>query len=245
MPGIGIANSIAIGGGAPVAWSPAILSGAVFWVRSDLGITLNSTTVSAWANQVGADANTHLVQGTAGNQPVYSASDANFGGRPSLQFTTAPRFMKSAGTWASTLTQPLTWLAVVRTGSTTSRKVLIDGATGYRNTIDLAATTNYTGMYAGATLAETTGRASSTLAIACAFNGVSSSLYVNAAAAVASGNASSQGMNALTVGTLDNGVSSPWNGYVAELVAMSGIISASDRTAWFAYAAARYGITIS
>lgn len=52
----------------------------VDWWRSDLGITL-ATGVAAWTGQ---KAGLVFSQATGSAQPVYSASDANFGGRPSL-----------------------------------------------------------------------------------------------------------------------------------------------------------------
>lgn len=54
--------------------SPLIILGAalVAWWRADLGITLNGSNVSAWADQSGNG--WHLTQGTAVNQPAFSAS---------------------------------------------------------------------------------------------------------------------------------------------------------------------------
>lgn len=67
------------------AFSPASLPGLQVWLRSDLGITLNGSTVSAWADQSGLG--NHFTQGTAAVQPAYSSSDANFAGKPSVRFT--------------------------------------------------------------------------------------------------------------------------------------------------------------
>lgn len=54
------------------------------WVRGDLGVTLNGSTVSAWADQSGNGR--HWTQGTAANQPTFVASDARFAGKPSVEF---------------------------------------------------------------------------------------------------------------------------------------------------------------
>jgi len=67
---------------APVAFSPASLSGLVLWLRADLGITLNGGNVSAWADQSGAG-NT-FNQPTASKQPVFNAVDANLNNQPSI-----------------------------------------------------------------------------------------------------------------------------------------------------------------
>jgi hypothetical protein len=61
--------------------SPGDIDSVVHWYRADLGITLNGSTVSAWADQAGtADG----AQSTAANQPTYSTSDSNFSNRPSI-----------------------------------------------------------------------------------------------------------------------------------------------------------------
>jgi hypothetical protein len=67
--GIGIPGSV-VGGAA--AFTPTSLSGCVLWLRADLGVTLNGSTVSAWADQ--SSAGNHASQGTAANQPTYSAT---------------------------------------------------------------------------------------------------------------------------------------------------------------------------
>jgi hypothetical protein len=68
-------------------FTPVALSGCVLWLRSDLGITLNGADVSAWADQSGTAVS--LAQATASKQPLYNATDADFGGAPSVAFTSA------------------------------------------------------------------------------------------------------------------------------------------------------------
>ena len=64
---------------------PTKLGNAVLWLRADKGITVSSGAVTAWADQ---SAGGHGAVVGAGNlvAPTYHASDANFGGRPSLSF---------------------------------------------------------------------------------------------------------------------------------------------------------------
>ena len=65
-------------GGAP-AWTPKAY-GAILWLYADKGVTLNSTTVSAWGDLSGAGHN--ATQGVAGSQPTFEAAGLN--GRASI-----------------------------------------------------------------------------------------------------------------------------------------------------------------
>lgn len=63
-----------------------------FWVRSDLGITLNGSTVSSWADQSGNGFN--VTQGTAANQPTFVASAQN--GLPTVRGNGTSTILASA-----------------------------------------------------------------------------------------------------------------------------------------------------
>jgi hypothetical protein len=73
------------------AWSPLALS-PFAWFRSDLGVTLNGSTVSAWADQSGNGK--HATQATAGNQPTFSLAGGR-GGRPKIT-SAASRYVQCA-----------------------------------------------------------------------------------------------------------------------------------------------------
>jgi hypothetical protein len=65
------------------AWTPRALGSSLLgWWRADMGITLVSGVVSAWADQSGNG--NHLVQSTANRRPAYSTAHADWNGRPAL-----------------------------------------------------------------------------------------------------------------------------------------------------------------
>lgn len=63
---------------------PFSLGNIELYLRADTGVTLNGSTVSAWADQSGYGRN--FSQGTSTKQPTYSSSDANFSNKPSISF---------------------------------------------------------------------------------------------------------------------------------------------------------------
>lgn len=66
---------------------PTQLSGLTGWYRADMGITLNGSNVSAWADQSGNGY--HITQGTGGSQPAYNSG----GAFPYLTFDGSADFM--------------------------------------------------------------------------------------------------------------------------------------------------------
>lgn len=95
-----IGLGISIPGQSGVPWSPLSLGSALMsWHRGDLGVTLNGSTVSEWADQSG---NAHTFsQGVAANQPTYVASDSNFGGQSSVQFLGTNDKLDHTATWTA------------------------------------------------------------------------------------------------------------------------------------------------
>lgn len=65
-------------------FNPRSIANLYAWFRSDMGITLNGSTVSAWADQSGNGKN--LTQGTASNQPTFVSSDSEYNNYGSLSF---------------------------------------------------------------------------------------------------------------------------------------------------------------
>jgi hypothetical protein len=79
---------------------PTKLDGCVLWLRSDLGITLNGSDVSAWADQSGNG--NDATQAVAANQPAYLAA-GGVNGTPGLDFDAVTEYLDLLGfTEAST-----------------------------------------------------------------------------------------------------------------------------------------------
>lgn len=87
------------------------------WYLSERGVTLNGSTVSGWASQ-GSRAKS-VSQGTAANQPTYSASDANLNSRPSVQYDGTNDFTTAAtaADWTFLHQGTFSFACAVRIGS--------------------------------------------------------------------------------------------------------------------------------
>lgn len=223
---------------AAAGFSPISISGCVLWLRADLGITLNGSNVSAWADQSGTgDANKNVAQASAPSQPTYTSSSANYNNEPIISDTVSIKLLKS-GTWASPMTQPATIYAAGNMG--TGR--LFDGDTAAGGRMAILSSTNKWSMFAGTAILEGT-TASSTRSVACAvFNGASSALYVtDPNTAQVTGNPGTNGFARL--GILDT-----WDGMgggteeLAELIIYSGAHTATQRSQVMSYMRARYGL---
>lgn len=236
--------------GAPLAFDPTQITGLKAWYRADLGITLNSTTVSAWADQSGTgDTNKNLVQATGASQPTYNAADAAYNNKPTLSFSGS---QMHSGTWSSALAQAFTVYVAGNvtavSGSTmfffnsSSDKAWVisrdNGASGPQSSL---------AMYAGTTLATNSLSAPqlNSKSLMCAvFNGASSSGYVNSLATTyCTGQVGSVGVTDAIVGAYAGG-GLALTGKIAEIIVYSGGHSLADRTSVLTYLSSRYAVTL-
>lgn len=109
-------------GGGAARWLPTQLSSLEAWYRGDMGVTLNGSTVSAWADQSGNGR--HLSNGTAAQQPTYVASSAGIGSRPALSFDGGDILSSSA------FNLPRACSAFVVCGTLTSRGMVLEHGSG-------------------------------------------------------------------------------------------------------------------
>lgn len=71
--------------GASAPWSPSDIPGLVLFLDAAAGITLATTEVAAWEDAFASD----FLQASGPLQPTFVATDAAFGGRPSVLFSGA------------------------------------------------------------------------------------------------------------------------------------------------------------
>lgn len=229
------------------AWVPTDISGIQFWVKADTGITLNSTTVSGWADQsLTGDSNKNLAQGTAAAQPTYNSSDAGYNGQATLSFDSGDYMV--SGTWSSSLAQPATHYLVGSTAVNGAADPLAtDGidASNRQSISGLIGTGKWT-IYAGS--AAVTVPTTTTVAkhVVCAsFAGVSSAVYVDTySAAEVSATPGTHSLTGVTVGARYSG-SNQWAGKIAELIIYSGTHTEEQRRVVMQYLGTKYGITIT
>lgn len=104
-------------------WLPTQLSGLVDWHRSDMGITLVGSRVSAWADQSGQGHN--LTQGTDANRFDYTTNV--IGGQPVLRPVQADCWMGWGGAASPEI---MTFYAVIRMITATQHQLFGRFATG-------------------------------------------------------------------------------------------------------------------
>ena len=241
---MGIGIGIGVRTGSRVLFQAATLPNLAAWYKASVGITLNGSTVSGWADQSGVgDANRNLAQGTAGFQPTFVASDANLNGRPSVLFTAASSTRLVSGTWAAAPTQPLTMYMAMR-GGTQSNQYITDGKAG-RGLIQQIDAGGKAAFYAGSTVSSTISLLSTSAILCGVYNGASSSGYVNHySSADASGNFGTNTFDGITVGCGFNAANF-FGGNVAEILVYAAAHSAGQRQVVMQYLGAKYGISVT
>lgn len=246
-PGFGVG----LGAGGVAASSPAfspLARGAslLAWYRSDLGITNISGKASAWADQSGrADSNRNLIQPTAGSRPTIVASNATFGGRPTLRFSGAdPDSLLPTGNWSTAITQPVTVYSVQATSSVATQDTYYsDGVTNLKFQLYQTAGAGLIA-YAGTANVGSGEAVLNTARVVCTiFDGASSAMYDTQLTASATGNMGTNGAVSLLLGnsaTLGSGLT----GDLAEVAVLSGHDNATQRAQMMGYLGALYGVTI-
>jgi hypothetical protein len=213
--------------------SPA---GLKVWLRGDAGITLNGTTISAWADQSGSG--NHLIQNTAGNQPTYLASAKN--SRPGVRFTVAGTTYMATANFSAALATPMVFIVYTQSQIVAlNQEYLFDAGAGDRTQVNKNQS-NRTAMYAGTVLNFNETYPLSWRIRVYAFNGASGKFYTNGSQ-TAAGNVGVQTMPNFVLGRYAGG-SAYCEADVAEVLIYDSILSDADRATVESYLNRKYAI---
>jgi hypothetical protein len=229
------------------AFAPTDLSGLEAWYKSGVGVTLNGGDVSQWDDQSGNAR--HLTQGTAANQPLYNASDANWNGLASITFNGTSDFLLCHAV-APAIFQGTdkAWTivtAVKRAAGGTYRFLLgsNDIAGGGNAQVVLSQKWNSVDDYviykrdtSGSSVDSHIGTSGDTaVIIRWQHSGTLGEVYVNGASAGTSANnvGALTSQDAFCIGAFPSGLSSGatfWTGDIAEVVMYSRLLTAGEQT---------------
>ncbi len=239
--GVGLGVTLTSGSGEQ-AFSPADVAGLKLWLDASLGVTLNASTVSAWADQSGnGDANRNALQASAILQPTYNASNASYNGKPTIDFAD-PTLLKT-GIWSAELTQPNTIFVAGNQNGAVTFAYMFD-ALGPEASLFNVANGLAVQAYAGTGLNLIT-TVVNTSTIACVtYNGASSSIRVRTKTAGTTGNTGANTFTGMTVGNYNGGGNFSLKGPIAEVLAYSGALSGANVSLILDYLGAKYNIAI-
>jgi hypothetical protein len=213
------------------------------WLRSDLGISLNSSNVSGWADQSGNGNN--VSQATPGNQPAYVASGGP-GGVPYLSLVGGANVHGLVG--ANTIgAQPLEYVIAARStvSNPANTAYLIDFTLNVNATFQNNGT-NVVDQYDGTTIGNgVTVTTNSDFVLDSYFNGASSQQTLNGGAPSSGSNPGTTAPSTpFTVCNAGN-LTREWGGRIYEIVVYNRQLSASERLLVTRYMGTRYGVAVS
>jgi len=227
--------------GYPSSFLPTSLSGLQWWLRADLGVTLVSGKVSAWADQSGiGDANRNATQSTAGQRPTYNASDSSFNNQATLSFSNAADSSLQTGTWSPSISDPYTLFVVGSDTNDGNEEFMLAVSGTFRSLLLIS---NYI-IEGNADLFSTTARNTSNHIFVLEINNTASTIRINQVTPQATGTIAGHfAMTTCTVGAyITTGFS--LQGKLAEIALVDHILSAGDMSKMLNYLGSRYNITI-
>lgn len=251
-------------------FAPTQLSGCALWLRADLGVTLNGSTVSAWANQ--GTAGGSVSQGTAASQPTWSATGGP-NSRAALAFdggdwltsdlaASAWAFLHSANStafvvWKTTSANPNAYFGVLSTASSGTPDrgfaLFYDDRSGLSRNDRLIANINNGGANVASLLTGNNAFPAATWGVAeyvFAYQDAGSDLIAlvngtsvgTSESAVATSASAPQGP--LELGRLVSDTGSRLIGSITEVIAFNRTLNAGERSQLRRYLGSYYAITV-
>lgn len=211
----------------------SIPPGAQLWCKSsDVAI---ATGVSSWHDLSGY--NRHIVNATGGTQPAYTASNASFNNKPSIDFDGVDNFLAVSFSWA----QPLHIFLVAKFNDAFSAGTNILYCSNTADAIRLQRTGGVTvNMVSGATLSLVADQLTPHV-YSSYFNGPVSSTSVDGDAATV-GNAGTASGNGIILGAFTGGAFAFANCSMVELVAYSRHLLPDEEASLVDRLATEYGV---
>ena len=240
-------------------FSPRSISGLLMWLDAGQGVTLNGSTVSAWTDQ--STTGSVWSQGTAANQPTYTASCIN--SRPCLDFDGSNDKLSadSAGLAILKNRSGYTVITVAQTDTTTGihyawnwsvgtstngRAVLLsNGTTGTfgarRLDADSSATLSPTSYFAVDTNYVMTVTVNHSTTSAEIFRDGTSK--ANSSSFLTSGSTSNTNSQSAAIG--DNNGANFWDGPIAEILVYDHALTTTERQQVESYLGGKYAISVA
>lgn len=230
---------------------PTHLSGCALWLRADLGVTLNGSTVSAWANQGSVVAS--ATQGTAAAQPTWNATGFGTASRPYLSFDGTGDYLDLA---LGAVGTAYTFVFAARYRAYVASDCIASAVNGGLNDYNASSTAIFGHVSAGATLEHYVNGARGAVArptvntpavVTITASGAQSTVRVNGTAGTpvaltgASLSATTLRLGARSI----PGASNFSDVDTAEAVGFARLLSAAEIALLERYMGARYGITVA
>lgn len=216
-------------------FSPRQLSGLVDWHRADMGFTVSSGAVAAWNDQsLTGDANKTQAQANVSLQPTLNASNANYNGKPTVDYSTTSDLF--SGTWTTPPPVVGTTFIVGNSDGTAAPRLFLDGISADRFLFFQNSATQLLA-WRGNNLAWNGATPAVKHIYGIDWNGPASAIYQDAITAVATGNTGSDNAIGITMGN-------QLNGSIAEVIIYNRILTTAERTQVLNYLGHRYGVNI-
>lgn len=232
-------------GGSPL-WTPMRLTALRGWYRSD-DLVLSGSDVTTWADKSGIG--NHLTDGgVSARRPAYSASDAAFGGRPSLTFDGVGEYLTDAAFSLGGDTSLFSMWLIYRQVSYTSGDMIASYVAGgnRRPSMRQATTANAIGWLPAGGATESVSTTTFNDGVARLIGGTWDSstgrLYVGSTQEDSDVNAGADFSDGAEFNIGSSGGLVPGNFAAAELVIQRAVTTEAERTALHAYAKRFYGV---
>jgi hypothetical protein len=238
------------------AFVPTDIGGCLLWLRGDLGVTFNGSTVSGWADQSG---NGHdASQSTVISQPGFSQTAMN--GLPAIQggvggaaqFMTTPAFVIGSDATIAVAAQPTGaqtgFARLVEQRNDTSYYLGVNSAGTYYKFI-VAYNTSPFGAAEGAGSAGSVTTANTIVTGTYASASNTGSLYMNGAFVASDSThfTAPSNITAIALTIMQRFVTPPsqfWAGYIGEIVIYNRALKTGELTRLHRYLGARYNVAV-